>query len=351
MDGTIVRRGLVGPRVVRCPVAAVADVVELTASISWVGPPETWLLFRGADGGTLMRSVVSTYPPDDVEPVSRRPGPTGRSGSSACSPRERSASRVPRALFTGRGRTTGSRSGSSPDRRPVRRGLRPCDRRRDPLRTQGEALVEPVGEVLGLCSSRSTTARRRNSRKRSASTPRAFARRPTTSFEAPGGFRARCGSGSPRTGWSCRRGPVRVPGLPISRSIVAPRGSVLTPGFCDQSDSFRCSRRADASLVSPVAPAQVDRPVLERLAPDGHASGDPDQIGVRELHPPLVAIVEEDVHARRVERARDPLGLLLQPRQRDHVYVVRGDARGPDDPLPSWCCSTTAAITRPGPMP
>ena len=32
-----------------------------------LGPPETWLLFRDAEGETLMRAIVSTYRSEEVE--------------------------------------------------------------------------------------------------------------------------------------------------------------------------------------------------------------------------------------------------------------------------------------------
>ncbi|HEV8249906.1 MAG TPA: hypothetical protein VGQ15_08040 [Gaiellaceae bacterium] len=66
VDGVIRRTSWWG-RTVTCPAAAVADVVELTAFIAWTAPPETWLLFRADEGRTLMRALVSTYRPEEVE--------------------------------------------------------------------------------------------------------------------------------------------------------------------------------------------------------------------------------------------------------------------------------------------
>jgi hypothetical protein len=65
-DGTIRRTSWWG-RTVACPAAAVTSVVQVTAEISWTGPPETWLLFLDADGRTVMRAIVSSYPPDEVQ--------------------------------------------------------------------------------------------------------------------------------------------------------------------------------------------------------------------------------------------------------------------------------------------
>ena len=66
VDSVVRRTGWWG-RKVSYPVASIADVVELTAIIAWIGPPETWLLFRDDRGGTIMRAAVSTYPPQEVE--------------------------------------------------------------------------------------------------------------------------------------------------------------------------------------------------------------------------------------------------------------------------------------------
>jgi hypothetical protein len=65
--GGVIRRTSWYGRKVTCSVAEVADVVELTAVIAWTAPSETWLLFRGADGATLMRALISTYRPEEVE--------------------------------------------------------------------------------------------------------------------------------------------------------------------------------------------------------------------------------------------------------------------------------------------
>ena len=82
LDGGDIRRTSWWGRNATCPVAAVAEVVDLTADIIWIAPSERWLLFRDADGRTLMRALVSSYRPEEVDgflnaldrPVARIPG-------------------------------------------------------------------------------------------------------------------------------------------------------------------------------------------------------------------------------------------------------------------------------------
>src|SRR5205814_9027050 len=76
----------------------------------------------------------------------------------------------------------------------------------------------------------------------------------------------------------------------------------------------------------------VDRVVVQRLLADRDTDRTPDQVGVRELLAgSLVAVVEEDVLAGRVELGRRLPRLLFEPRQRDDVRVVRRDRGRPEN--------------------
>src|SRR5919198_527325 len=89
-----------------------------------------------------------------------------------------------------------------------------------------------------------------------------------------------------------------------------------------------------APLLPALALAHVDGAVLGGLLPHRHPQRAADQVGVGELLARAqVTIVEQNVGTRSVESLRRLLGLLLEPRQRDHVHIVRGDRPRPPDAL------------------
>ena len=108
-------------------------------------------------------------------------------------------------------------------------------------------------------------------------------------------------------------------------------------------------------LLLPSLPHEhVHRAVLERLLADGDANGAADEIRVGELLAGSeFAVVEQDLGTGCLQPLleRPPPAPPGLGRHHDVDVVGRHRPGGQTMPRSSWCCSTMAAISLPGPIP